>query len=64
MYGNLKLLNYLEKDDIFEVDTMSRLVKASQLSAYKHSGEFFPVDNMRDLREINQIYRDKKAFWI
>ena len=64
MYGNLKLLDYLKKDDIFEVDTMSRLVNAEQLSAHKHNGEFFPVDNMRDLREINKIFREKKAFWI
>ena len=64
MYGNLSLLDYLKKDDIFEVDTMNRLLKDSQLSAYKHNGEFFPVDNIRDLREINQIYRDKKAFWV
>ena len=43
---------------------MGRLVNAKQLSAHKHSGEFFPVDNMRDLREINKIFKEEKAFWI
>ncbi len=64
MYGNKKLLAYLKKDDVFEVDTMNRLVKSKQISAHKHSGEFFPVDNLKDLREINKIYKEGKAFWV
>ena len=64
MFGNLKLLDYLKKDDVFEVDTMNRLINDNQLSAHKHKGEFFPVDNMRDLREINKMYQEKEAFWL
>tara|TARA_Y100000389_G_C17171596_1_gene369413 strand:- start:76 stop:285 length:210 start_codon:yes stop_codon:yes gene_type:complete len=64
MFGNRKLFNYLKSDDIFEVDTMNKLIKESELSAYKHSGNFFPVDNIRDLREANKIYKDKRAFWL
>ena len=26
MFGNIKLLDYLKKDDVFEVDTMNRLI--------------------------------------
>ena len=64
MFGNIKLLDYLKKDDVFEVDTMNRLINDNQLSAHKHNGEFFPVDNMRDLREINKMYQEKEAFWL
>ena len=64
MFGNRKLFNYLKSDDIFEIDTMNRLIKESELSAYKHTGNFFPVDNIRDLREANKIYKDRKAFWL
>ena len=64
MFGNRKLFNYLKNDDIFEIDTMNKLIKESELSAYKHTGNFFPVDNIRDLREANKIYKDRKAFWL
>ena len=30
----------------------------------KDTGNFFPVDNIRDLREANKIYKDRKAFWL
>jgi len=64
MFGNLKLFDFLESQDVFEVDTMNKLIKASNLTAFKHTGNFFPVDTLRDLKEVNKIYKNKKAFWL
>lgn len=64
MYGNLNLLNYVKKGDVFEVDSMRRLLKNSELSAHKHEGNFFPVDNIRDLKQINNLLKKGNAFWV
>jgi len=53
------------KDDsiIWEKDPMENLAKADQLSAYKHTGFYQPMDIMKDKNYLEELWNSGNAPW-
>lgn len=62
MIFNRKIFDYIKPGDMIE-DVFERLVKAKQLSLYKHDGFWFAVDTIRDLEEANRLWREDGGPW-
>ena len=60
-----KVLNYIKNSStIWERDPMEKLAKESNLVAYKHKGFWKPMDTMKDLIELKNIWKNKKLWRI
>jgi glucose-1-phosphate cytidylyltransferase len=57
--------DYLTEDDacILEREPLERLAKDGQLMAYRHHGEFHPMDTYRDHVALNELWDGGKASW-
>ncbi|NLO41686.1 MAG: glucose-1-phosphate cytidylyltransferase [Bacteroidales bacterium] len=59
-----QLFDYLEGDyEMFERQPMERLMKKSQIHAFKHLGFWKPMDTLRDCNELNDLWKENKAPW-
>jgi glucose-1-phosphate cytidylyltransferase len=59
-----KVLRYIDgAHTSWESDSLSRLAVGSQLMAFKHSGFWHPMDTLRDMRLLEQLWRDNRAPW-
>jgi glucose-1-phosphate cytidylyltransferase len=57
--------DYLHGDDtIWERDPVERLAAEGQLSCYRHSGFFQPVDTLRDLRVLQALWDSGRPPWL
>jgi glucose-1-phosphate cytidylyltransferase len=50
-------------DCILEREPLERLVREGQLMAYRHAGEFHPMDTYRDHVALNELWSSGKAPW-
>lgn len=58
---NYNFLNFIKNDKTYlEQEPLEKVVKLSELSAYRHEGFWQCIDNMRDLVSINQKIKEKK----
>ena len=56
-----KFLNFIKNDKTFlEQEPLEKITKAKELSAYRHSGFWQCIDNIRDLTSINKKIKEKK----
>ena len=56
-----KFLNFIKNDKTYlEREPLEKITKAKELSAYRHSGFWQCIDNMRDLISINKKIKEKK----
>jgi glucose-1-phosphate cytidylyltransferase len=53
------ICDYIEEgdSDVLERHTLPKLVKLSQLSAYRHEGFWHPMDTMRDKIHLEEIFK-------
>jgi glucose-1-phosphate cytidylyltransferase len=60
-----KVFEYLAADDActLERDPLERLAHEGQLMAYRHSGEFYPMDTYRDHVALNELWSSGRAPW-
>jgi glucose-1-phosphate cytidylyltransferase len=59
-----KVLDYIEGDStIWEREPIEKLAKEGQLSAYKHSGFWKPMDTLRDKNVLEDLWQSEKAPW-
>lgn len=59
-----KVLDYIDGDDtVLETDPMEKLAKEGQLTAYKHSGFWHPMDTLRDKQYLDRLWQEKRAPW-
>ncbi len=59
-----QIFDYLEGDhEMFERQPMERLMKQSQIHAFKHTGFWKPMDTLRDRNELNKLWEEDKAPW-
>jgi glucose-1-phosphate cytidylyltransferase len=59
-----EVLNYIADDNTFwEREPMSNLAKNGQLSAFKHTGFWKPMDTLRDKTELENLWNSGKAPW-
>ena len=58
------VFDYLKDDTtIWERDPLERLAGENQLSAFKHSGFWQPLDTLRDKNYLEELWNSDKAFW-
>jgi len=59
-----EVLNYIKDDNtLWEREPMSKLALDGQLSAYKHSGFWKPMDTIRDKTELQNLWDSGEAPW-
>lgn len=60
-----KVFKYLTKGGMtnFEQETLTKLAKDSQLTAYKHDGFWKCMDTLRDKNALNEMWANDTASW-
>ena len=60
-----KMFDYLSPTDehMLEREPLERMVRDGQLVAYRHDGEFYPMDTYRDHVALNELWSSGKAPW-
>lgn len=59
-----KVLDYIESDEtIWEKEPVERLAKEGQLSAYKHTGFWKPMDTLRDKLALEKLWQSNEPPW-
>jgi len=59
-----EIFDYLKDDSTqFEKEPLERLAKEGQLSAYKHSGFWYPMDSIRDKQHLETLWQAGQAPW-
>lgn len=58
-----QIFDYLEKNSVLEKEPLSKLASEGQLVAFKHEGFFQPMDTVRDMMLLNEIWDSNKAPW-
>lgn len=48
---------------IWEQEPIKKLVKLKQLSAYLHNGFWLPMDNLKEYKNLNELWLKNKAPW-
>ncbi len=58
------VFDYIENDNSsWEKKSMKELVKDKQLSAFKHSGFYQPMDTINEKKKLNDLWNSNKADW-
>ncbi|MCU1246173.1 MAG: rfbF [Acidobacteria bacterium] len=59
-----KVFDYLDGDDtVWEREPLERLAREGQLSAFKHTGFWQPMDTLRDKMLLESLWAGGKAPW-
>ena len=60
-----KIFDYLQDGDstILEKTPLETLAKEQQLTAFKHTGFWHPMDTLRDKNHLENLWNTKKAPW-
>lgn len=59
-----EVLDYIKDDStIFEKEPLERLVKEGNVSAYKYTGLYHPLDTLQDKQYLEQLWNTDKAYW-
>jgi glucose-1-phosphate cytidylyltransferase len=57
------IFNYLDLNSVLEQEPLRDLARDSQIRAYKHSGFWHPMDTLRELQILNEIWDSGDAPW-
>ena len=62
---NKKLLDYLTEDENCDLEygVFEKLADMGEIMVYKHLGNWECVDTERDLKHLNKLWNEGKAFW-
>ena len=65
MVFNRNMLDYLtpEEDCDFEIGALEKLASLNEVMVYKHGGRWECMDHERDVKHLNNLWNDDKAFW-
>lgn len=59
-----QVLDYIVGDDThFEWDPLAKLAENKQLMAYRHDGFWQCIDTVRDLRAMEELWKNNRAPW-
>ncbi|MES3037935.1 MAG: glucose-1-phosphate cytidylyltransferase [Bdellovibrionota bacterium] len=63
---NSEVFKFLDQGDetILERSPLENLTKEKQLMAYQHDGHWQCMDTLRDKEYLENLWQNKKAFWI
>lgn len=56
-------LDYIHEDSVLEQEPLAHLAKDGQLSAYRHTGFWQPMDTYRENKMLNDMWDDGQAPW-
>jgi glucose-1-phosphate cytidylyltransferase len=56
-------LNYINADSVLEEQPLADLARDGELSAYRHSGFWQPMDTYRENRMLNDLWSSGRAPW-
>lgn len=58
------VLDYIKDDStVWEQEPLERLSKEGQLSAYRYTGPYQPMDTMQDKNRLEELWNTGKAYW-
>ena len=58
------VIDYIEEDKtVWEQEPLIKLAEEGQLSAYRHTGFWQPMDTLRDKQYLEQLWRDGSPPW-
>jgi len=58
------IFDYLSGDEaVLEIDGLTRLAGQGQLAGYRHEGFWHCMDTLRDKRQLEQLWHDRRAPW-
>jgi glucose-1-phosphate cytidylyltransferase len=59
-----QIFDYIEGDQtVWELEPMARLAREQQLSAFRHSGFWRPMDTLRDKIVLEEMWSQNEAPW-
>lgn len=59
-----QVIDWIDGDEtIWEQEPLQKLASMGQLSAYKHSGFWQPMDTLRDKNKLDELWRKNQAPW-
>jgi glucose-1-phosphate cytidylyltransferase len=59
-----EVIDYIENDNTtWEREPLENLAKAGELSAYRHTGFWQPMDTLRDKHVLEELWQNGKAPW-
>lgn len=59
-----QVIDWIDGDEtIWEQEPLKKLASMGQLSAYKHSGFWQPMDTLRDKNKLDELWRKNQAPW-
>ena len=62
---NSNIFKFIGKKNVMlEREPINRIVKKNKACAFKHSGFWYCMDNLRDKIVLEEIIKNKKALWI
>jgi glucose-1-phosphate cytidylyltransferase len=60
-----RVVDYIEGDQtVFEQEPMEKLANSGQLSAYRHTGFWHPMDTLRDKMVLEDLWASGRAPWM
>jgi len=60
---NSKIFDYLDEKSILENEPLDKLSKENNLMAYKHDGYWQPMDTLREMTLLNELWAKNEAPW-
>ena len=61
---NKKIFRYMKKGYDLEKDVLRDLAKAKQIAAFKHSGFWKSMNTLKDVMELNELYKKGRLKWL
>lgn len=59
-----KVLDYIKGDaTVFELEPLNDLINERQISAYKYSGQYQPMDTLKDKNILEDLWNSGRAYW-
>jgi glucose-1-phosphate cytidylyltransferase len=59
-----KVLDYIKNDStVFEDDPLKEIIKQGELSAYRYSGLYQPMDTLKDKIKLDELWNSGNAYW-
>jgi len=60
-----QIFDYIEGDHtVWERESLEQLAQQKQLSAFKHTGFWYPMDTLRDKMKLEELWSSGKRPWM
>ena len=64
MVSSKRIIDFIESDySAFDTDVFPKLFKIGEVNCYRHDGMWRMVEKANDVKELNELWDNGKAFW-